>query len=193
MINRHTNIFPLYPKLGCSNCNTCSCRGKCLLGDAKSGTNLNPSSGGERARAFSSWVKNAQVRTAGGQFIGTSDLVEFVQQVHNMNIDIAKKVLRYTTTPGLIYTIYQAGGSTKTQIENRMATDPQFKQDVQSITKKVLTTGSDVWDTIVNPIKGVSTTISLMPWIIIGTLALAAVFAFKNPGSVRTPRRISLT
>jgi len=171
----------------------CGCGCKSLRGDAKGGINLNPNTSGERAQAFKSWIKTAQVRTAGGQFIGNSDLVEFVQEVHKMNIDIAKKVLQYTTTPGLIYTIYNAGSGTKTAIENRMATDPQFKQDVQNITKKVLTTGQNVWDTIVDPIKGVSTTIAWLPYIIVGGLALVAIFAFKNPGSVRTPRRISLT
>jgi hypothetical protein len=138
------------------------------------------------------WVKNTNVRTAGGTYLGNNDLVEFVQQVHQMNIDVARQVFKYTTTPGLIYSIYQAGSGTKAQIENRMQNDPDFKRDVQNVTKKVLTTGSDVWDMVTGPIKGVTTTITWLPYIVIGGLILAAVFAFSNPGSVSTPRRISL-
>lgn len=175
----------------------CQCGGKCgkhgLHGpDAHGVTNTAPS-GATRAQAFVSWVYNTRVRTAGGSYLGTSDLVEFVQQVHNMNIDVARQVLKYTTTPGLIYSIYQAGNGTKTQIEQRMATDPQFKQDVQSITKKVLNTGSEIWDTVTGPIKGISTTITWLPWIVIGGLAAFVLYAFLNPNSISTPRRISLT
>jgi len=203
------NIIPFIPisQMGCmgdcSQCikrhscksgGKCKCGGKCkgLSGENAHGV-TNPNATGERAKAFVNWVKNTSVRTAGGQYIGQSDLVEFVQQVHQMNIDIAKEVLRYSTTPGIVYSIYQAGKSTKTQIENRMATDPQFKQQVQDVTKKVLSTGENVWNTIVDPIKGVSTTISMLPWIIGIGLALFALYAFQNPGSVSTPRRISLT
>lgn len=180
---------------GCLSCANCKCKSTCssLKGDAKGGTNQNPNTAGVRAQAFKNWISNTKIRTAGGQFIGSTDLVEFVQEVHKFNYDTVKKYLYPFTTPGIVQAIYNAGSGTKTQIENRMATDPEFKQKVQDVTKKVLTTGENVLNTVIDPIKGITTTVAWLPYIIVGGLALVAIFAFKNPGSVRTPRRISLT
>jgi len=162
-----------------------------LYGDASEGYG-HVNTAGERAQAFINWVNVASQRTAGGSYVGTNDLVEFVQQVHQMNIDVARQVLKYTTTPGIVYTIYQAGGSTKQQIETRMQTDPEFKQKVEQVTKKVLSTGEDIWESILGPLKGISKTISWMPYIIIGALGLAAYFIFTNPGTIRSPKKVSV-
>jgi len=177
--------------LGCYQCMKNNCRG-CRLGAEAHGV-TNNNAAGERAQAFSTWLNNTNVRTAGGQYLGTGDLVEFVQQVHQFNYDTVKKFLYPITTIGLIQAVYNAGSGTKSSIEQRMATDPQFKQDVQNITKKVLNSGSEILSTITGPIKGISMTITWLPWLIIGGLGLLAVFAFKNPDNFKAPRRISLT
>jgi len=140
----------------------------------------------------SAYVKVIINKEAGGQYIGNSGLTQFVKDLNQIPHDVIKTVAQYTTAPGLVYTVYQEGKKTKTQIETRMATDPQFKQDVQSVIDKVKNTGGDIVDTIVNPIVGTSKLISWLPYIAVGTLATIALFAFKNPGSVSTPRKVSL-
>lgn len=165
----------------------CGCRGNGssngLLGQAKGAIKLTLTpDDAVRATAFLKWVSSTRIRTAGGQSVGTNDIVEFIREVAIMPIDVAKKVLQYATTPGLVYTVWNEGKKTKQQIETRMQNDPEFRQKVKDVTEKVLRTGTDVFDIFTGPIKSISTTITWLPYIVIGGLALLALFIFMNPG-----------
>lgn len=165
-------------------------RAPVLLGDAKGGTKTTGTpKTSSRAKAY---IKTVLVKEAGGQYVGNSGLSEFVKDLYQIPADVVKDIAQYTTTPGLVYTVYNEGKKTKQQIETRMATDPEFKQNVETVIQKIKTTGGDILSTVTDPIVGTSKLIAWLPYIAVGTLVTFAVFAFRNPGSISTPRKVSL-
>lgn len=179
----------------CNGCSNGNCAG-CLLGDAGGAINLNPpkkKTTSTRAAAVQKAIREKVLsRTAGGTYVGNSSLVEFVKDIGSVPGDLIAEFAHYGTTPGIIYEIYSEGKKTKDQITTRMATDPEFKEKVNNVVNKVVTTGSDVLDTITGPIVGTSQMLTWMPYIVIAGIGLLALFAFKNPESVSTPRKVSL-
>lgn len=171
----------------------CNCGGSCCNGrlgsEAHGVTNTNAA--GERASAVTKFVNNTVQRTAGGQYLGTSTLVEVAKDLAKL----PQNYLQYMTVPGITYTVAKGvwdlgkqSGETITQTINE---NPQIKQKVLDFTKKIVTSGKDIVDTVVNPIKGVSTTIAWLPYIVIGGLILLAIFAFKNPDTLK-PGKVSV-
>lgn len=160
------------------------------LGEAKGGTKTTTTpKGSTRAQAY---LKTLQSKEAGGMYVGNSGLTQFVKDLNQVPRDVVQTIAQYTTTPGLLYTVYNEGVKTKTQIETRMQTDPQFKQDVESVVQKIKTTGSDIFSTVTDPIISTSKLITWLPYMLVGTLAIAAFYVVKNPGSISTPRKVSL-
>jgi hypothetical protein len=160
------------------------------IGDAKGGIKLTLTpKDATRAKAYLQTILNKE---AGGQYIGNTGLVQFVKDINQVPQDVIKTIAQYTTTPGLVYTVYNEGKKTKEQITTRMATDPQFKQDVENVVTKIKTTGSDILSTVTDPIVSTSKLITWLPYIVVGTLATFAFYVVKNPGSISTPRKVSV-
>ena len=123
--------------------------------------------GGTRAQAY---IKTILTKEAGGQYVGNSGLTQFVKDLNQIPQDVLTTVAQYTTAPGLVYTVYNEGKKTKQQIESRMATDPEFKNTVETVVNKIKTTGSDILSTVTDPIVSSSKLITWLPYIIVGTL-----------------------
>lgn len=162
------------------------------IGDAKGAINQNRNVTGSRAQAYERQVVGNVLRRAGGETTMQTQIVEFVKDVGSVPVDVVTIFTKYATTPGLVYSIYNEGKKTKAQITQRIETDPQFKQDVQNVVEKIKTTGKDVLDTFVNPIVSTSKLITWAPYIVVGSLFAFLAYAFLNPGSITTPRKVSL-
>lgn len=191
-----TNIIPLrnytrYPAMRIKP--KCNCGGHCstgLLGaDAHGVTKLNTL--GTRATAVKKFLDNVMVRTAGGQYLGDDALTYVVQEMAKL----PETALQYLTLPGITYTvakqIWNTGKQSAQSIAKTINDNPQLKQTVKDLTQKIIKSGGDILDMVVNPIKSTSMLITWLPYIVIGILAIAAIFAFKNPGSV-SPRKVSV-
>jgi len=173
---------------------SCKCGGRCgglngLGEDAHGVTRQNAA--GERAQAITKFINNVSQRTAGGMSLGDNELTYVAQELAKL----PQNLLQYMTLPGLTYTVvkkvWDTGKQTAQTIGTEIKNNPVLKQNIKDISKKVLTYGKDILDTVVAPVKGVSTLISWLPWITIGVLVIFAIMAFQ--GNISTPKKFSLT
>lgn len=144
-----------------------------IYGDAKGGirltVNLDP---GLQARAE---------RWAGGENLNTG--AGILEAIQNIPQDVWNA---YKYTPnGLIIQGLQNLNS-PSQVETYLNNNPEVKSKIKSAL-------TDLWKGIVNPLKSTSLLITALPYLAIGSLIVLAVFAFKNPGSVSLPKKLSLT
>lgn len=138
-----------------------------LLGiEAHSGTALNPNT------EISPELRAKATRWAGGMSLNSGS--EIYEAIHSIP-ETVWSVYKYTPN-GLI--IQGLQNSSPQQVETYINSNPQIKQNV----KDAITS---VWKTITNPIVSTSKLITWLPYMLVAALGIAAVFAFKNPGTVK--------
>lgn len=83
------------------------------------------------------------------------------------------------------YTLKYLAPKTDAAIANEINNNPELKKTVTDLAKGIISIPQTGLDAILKSLKGASTTIEYLPYILIGVLVLGAVFLFMNPGTIK--------
>jgi hypothetical protein len=194
----YPNVKPLYNYKGeiCKscNCNDCPYLQRCLntsgrvrgwivtehLGNgaspgsttgAKGTTKTNAA--GEQASALIKFAKSIDTNN-------NNDLVKFIKfPVLGMLLANPQTALTLGIPALVISEIVEYSKKSDSSITYKLTTDPVFKENVKKVVNKVIKVGENVLSPIVTPIKTGLTLIEMLPYVVIGILAIAAIYVVK--------------
>lgn len=161
--------------------------------EAHGGTNENQNQQqGERATAVMHFINNISERTAGGTYLGNDALTDAARELAKL----PENYLQYMTVPGISYTVarevWSLGKNSAVEVATTINNNPQLKQKIKTFTKTIIDKAGDVMSKVTTPINSALNFAAIAPYLIMAAMVAFVVFAFKNPGSVSTPRKVSL-
>lgn len=107
--------------------------------------------------------------------IDYNDSGDIATVIKNM-LDRGSEYLKYLPP---IYPFWTTYKSTQA-IADKLESDPVLKEKTKNVISNMLNAGENVVNTLWSPVKGVSTLLEWLPYIVIGGLGIAAVYVVKS-------------